>query len=84
MTLLSNLHQVKIPLDNTIFQFLYLSTNDIKYIPDHFFTSLPQLKWLDFRHNLLTDIPPSIGLHRCLNSYHILYSICFIYLLVKY
>jgi len=67
----SNKHLKEVPKTIKNFsniEFLYLSTNDIKGIPDHFFTSLPHLKWLDFRHNLLTSIPSSIGEHRQLRT----------------
>ncbi|KAL5260993.1 hypothetical protein ACHWQZ_G006890 [Mnemiopsis leidyi] len=68
---ISNKHLKEVPKTIKNFsniEFLYLSTNDIKSIPDHFFTNLPQLKWLDFRHNLLSAIPSSIGQHRQLRT----------------
>ncbi|XP_063692035.1 leucine-rich repeat-containing protein 27-like isoform X5 [Bolinopsis microptera] len=68
---ISNKHLKEVPKTIKNFsniEFLYLCTNDIKSIPDHFFTSLPQLKWLDFRHNLLTTLPTSIGEHRQLRT----------------
>eukprot|EP00116_Pleurobrachia_bachei_P005369 sb/3465631/ len=67
----SNKHLKEVPktIKNfTNIEFLYLSNNDIKTIPDNFFQHLPQLKWLDFRHNLLVRIPAAIGDHRELRT----------------
>lgn len=46
-----------------LFQILYLQNNHISSLPQNFFPSLPNLKWLDLRDNKLTDLPSSIQAH---------------------
>lgn len=68
---ISNKHLRDVPKSIKNFaniEFLYLSNNEIKCVPDFFFSSLPQLKWLDFRHNLLSSLPQSIGNHKELRT----------------
>ncbi|XP_072533123.1 uncharacterized protein [Salminus brasiliensis] len=47
---------------------LYLEGNKISHLPENVFSSLPNLVWLDLRHNQLTRLPTGIGQHRCLKT----------------
>ncbi|XP_033882941.3 leucine-rich repeat-containing protein 27-like isoform X2 [Acipenser ruthenus] len=47
---------------------LYLEGNEISSLPDHFFSEMANLVWLDLRNNKISCLPPGIGRHRCLNT----------------
>ncbi|XP_041116767.1 leucine-rich repeat-containing protein 27-like isoform X2 [Polyodon spathula] len=47
---------------------LYLEGNEISSLPDHFFSELSNLVWLDLRNNQINCLPPGIGQHRCLKT----------------
>ncbi|MGH0132445.1 UNVERIFIED_CONTAM: hypothetical protein FKN15_035952 [Acipenser sinensis] len=47
---------------------LYLEGNEISSLPDHFFSELSNLVWLDLRNNKISCLPPGIGQHRCLKT----------------
>ncbi|KAJ8248223.1 hypothetical protein GJAV_G00239740 [Gymnothorax javanicus] len=47
---------------------LYLEGNEISILPGTLFSSLPNLVWLDLRHNQITQLPPEIGQHSCLKT----------------
>ncbi|KAG7999913.1 Leucine-rich repeat-containing protein 27, partial [Nibea albiflora] len=47
---------------------LYLEGNHIPSIPGSLFVSLPNLQWLDLRHNQIASLPAEIGLHRSLKT----------------
>ncbi|KAJ0067203.1 hypothetical protein NL108_013062, partial [Boleophthalmus pectinirostris] len=49
-------------------QHLYLEGNELRSLPESLFTSLPNLLWLDLRHNQLQSLPTEIGYHRCLRT----------------
>ncbi|XP_073963385.1 uncharacterized protein [Choristoneura fumiferana] len=59
------LHAVP-PISNMLLCMIYLQNNSILSLPDDFFPSLPNLRWLDIRDNQLMDIPKSIEGHPCL------------------
>ena len=44
----------------------YLQNNKLKSLPDEFFPSFPNLKWLDLRDNELLEIQKSVKNHRSL------------------
>ncbi|XP_074194870.1 leucine-rich repeat-containing protein 27 isoform X3 [Rhinolophus sinicus] len=44
---------------------LHLQRNALCSIPDDFFHWLPNLTWLDLRHNRIRALPSGIGCHRC-------------------
>ncbi|XP_059050573.1 leucine-rich repeat-containing protein 40-like [Achroia grisella] len=62
---LSNLDCIP-TIKNNVLNVLYLQNNKITIIPDDFFPSLPNLMYLDFRDNQLTDIPKTIQNHQYL------------------
>ncbi len=45
-------------------EYLYLCDNQIEHLPDNFFPSLPNLKWLDLRFNKLRCLPKNISISR--------------------
>uniref|UniRef100_A0AAV2JMF9 Leucine-rich repeat protein SHOC-2 n=1 Tax=Knipowitschia caucasica TaxID=637954 RepID=A0AAV2JMF9_KNICA len=47
---------------------LYLEGNELQSVPPALFTSLPNLEWLDLRHNHIPALPADIGRHRCLRT----------------
>ncbi|XP_072828248.1 leucine-rich repeat-containing protein 27 isoform X2 [Vicugna pacos] len=47
---------------------LHLQGNALSTIPRDFFQLLPNLTWLDLRHNRVTALPPGIGRHRHLKT----------------
>ncbi|XP_032346516.1 leucine-rich repeat-containing protein 27 isoform X1 [Camelus ferus] len=47
---------------------LHLQGNALSTIPRDFFQLLPNLTWLDLRHNRVTALPPGIGRHRHLET----------------
>ncbi|XP_057198405.1 leucine-rich repeat-containing protein 27-like [Triplophysa rosa] len=55
-------------LNTTHVKSLYLEGNEFTRLPEHFFSSLPSLVWLDLRHNELTNLPAGVGHHRCLKT----------------
>ncbi|XP_031550430.1 leucine-rich repeat-containing protein 27-like isoform X1 [Actinia tenebrosa] len=55
-------------LDLPQLEFLYLEGNKITAFPEGFFENLPNLKWLDVRNNRISEIPTSVGSHRCLRN----------------
>ncbi|XP_045780793.1 leucine-rich repeat-containing protein 27-like [Maniola jurtina] len=68
---LSSQGLVSVPeINNEFLSVLYLQNNKLKTLPEDFFPSLPNLRWLDLRDNQLTDIPKSVKDHLSLT--HIL------------
>ncbi|XP_056616034.1 leucine-rich repeat-containing protein 27-like [Triplophysa dalaica] len=55
-------------LNTTHVKSLYLEGNEITRLPEHFFSSLTSLVWLDLRNNELTNLPAGVGRHRCLKT----------------
>ncbi|XP_058650900.1 leucine-rich repeat-containing protein 27-like isoform X1 [Onychostoma macrolepis] len=55
-------------LNMTHLKSLYLEGNEIRSLPERFFSSLSSLVWLDVRNNRLTGLPAAIGQHRCLKT----------------
>ncbi|XP_010737957.2 leucine-rich repeat-containing protein 27 [Larimichthys crocea] len=55
-------------LRNSSVKYLYLEGNQIPSIPGSLFVSLPNLQWLDLRHNQIASLPAKIGLHRSLKT----------------
>ncbi|XP_041985273.1 E3 ubiquitin-protein ligase LRSAM1-like [Aricia agestis] len=56
---------ISIPeLCNKYLSIIYLQDNQIEIIPDDFFTSLPNLTWLDMRNNILSEIPKTVQNHQ--------------------
>ncbi|XP_030011130.1 leucine-rich repeat-containing protein 27-like [Sphaeramia orbicularis] len=53
---------------NSSLKYLYLEGNDISSLPCLMFTGLPNLLWLDLRHNHIESLPAEIGLHRALKT----------------
>ncbi|XP_023393823.1 leucine-rich repeat-containing protein 27 isoform X3 [Pteropus vampyrus] len=47
---------------------LHLQRNALRALPADFFQLLPNLTWLDLRHNRVTALPPGIGAHRYLKT----------------
>ncbi|KAL0616894.1 Leucine-rich repeat-containing protein 27 [Plecturocebus cupreus] len=47
---------------------LYLQRNALCVIPQDFFQLLPNLTWLDLRHNRIKALPPGIGSHKHLKT----------------
>ncbi|XP_016059606.1 PREDICTED: leucine-rich repeat-containing protein 27 [Miniopterus natalensis] len=47
---------------------LHLQRNALCTIPGDFFQLLPNLTWLDLRHNRIQELPPGIGSHRYLKT----------------
>ncbi|XP_066550050.1 leucine-rich repeat-containing protein 27 isoform X2 [Amia ocellicauda] len=47
---------------------LYLRGNELSSVPEHLFSSLSHLVWLDVRNNKITRLPSEIGQHRCLKT----------------
>nr|KAG5687525.1 hypothetical protein BaRGS_034581 [Batillaria attramentaria] len=69
---LSGKHLMAIPdelLQMEDLEYLYLSSNQISFLPDEFFKCFPKLKWLDLRNNHLCRIPSIyLGSHPCLRN----------------
>ncbi|KAA0718379.1 hypothetical protein E1301_Tti020455 [Triplophysa tibetana] len=51
-------------LNTTHVKSLYLEGNEITRLPEHLFSSLTSLVWLDLRNNELTNLPAGVGRHR--------------------
>nr|KAF6457308.1 leucine rich repeat containing 27 [Rousettus aegyptiacus] len=47
---------------------LHLQGNALRALPADLFQLLPNLTWLDLRHNRVTALPPGIGSHRYLKT----------------
>ncbi|CAH2265400.1 uncharacterized protein LOC120634355 [Pararge aegeria] len=68
---LSSQDLISVPeINNEFLSVLYLQSNNLTYLPEDIFNSLPNLKWFDLRDNKLTDIPKTVKYHRSLT--HIL------------
>ncbi|XP_059215908.1 leucine-rich repeat-containing protein 27-like [Centropristis striata] len=61
-------HVAESILKNSTLKYLCLEGNLISSIPDSMFISLPNLQWLDLRHNQITSLPSEIGSHRSLKT----------------
>ncbi|CAM4728193.1 unnamed protein product [Leuciscus chuanchicus] len=56
-------------LQMTHLQSLYLEGNEIRRLPEHFFSSFPSLLWLDVRNNQISALPAAVGQHMCLKTF---------------
>ncbi|XP_032986509.1 leucine-rich repeat-containing protein 27 isoform X2 [Rhinolophus ferrumequinum] len=64
----SGLHHLGEVLKIPTLKQLHLQRNALCSIPDDFFHWLPNLTWLDLRHNRIRALPSGIGCHRYLKT----------------